>query len=170
MKINPPLQPGQVLRDLNPSLAFSYELAQRFEKREVPLSLQKTPISFQEVQVGFTKRPAWFPYVSIHTADIDFSIKQLGRGADQGARKLHTEFAVLIRDESSDEQLGRARLTDLQWDLVSLLGEAAGGGETYRYLDIEKIELIGITPDDVEENVAWGYSGQVLALGTVWFQ
>lgn len=167
--INPPLPFNKTLDDLNPDLAFSYELAEQFVERKVPLSLEDTELEFTEVQVGYTKRPAWFPYVSIHTADTDLSIETLGRGANLGARSLATEFAVLIRDEASDEQLGRARLTDLKYDLMRILGKMAGGGKTYRYLEIDKVELIGITPEDIEESPSWSFSGQVLALGRVHF-
>lgn len=167
--INPPMPFNKSLDDLNPDLAFSYELAEKFVDRTVPLSLEDTDLSYTEIQVGYTKRPAWFPYVSIHTADTDMSIETLGRGADLAARSLATDFAILIRDEASDEQLGRARLTDLKYDLMRVLGKMAGGGKTFRHLEIEKVELIGITPEDIEEAPSWAFSGQVLALGRVHF-
>lgn len=167
--INPPLPFSKTLDDLNPDLAFSYELAEQFVDRTVPLSLEDRELGFYEIQVGYTKRPAFFPYVSIHTADTDMSIQTLGRGADLVARSLATDFAILIRDEGSDEQLGRARLTDLKYDLMRVLGKMASGGKTFRHLEIEKVELIGITPEDVEESQSWGFSGQVLAMGRVHF-
>lgn len=169
-EINPPLPDGKTLDDLNPDLAFSYELAEEFIGREIEMSLETNPVSYLEVQIGYTKRPAWFPYVSIHTADTDMNIDKMGHGASLRARSLATDFAVLIRDESSDEQLGRARLTDLKYDLMRILGKMAGGGKTYKYIEIHKVELIGITPDDVEESVPWGYSGQVLALGRFYLE
>jgi len=168
-EINPPLPLGKTLDDLNPDLAFSYELAEQFVDREVELSLENEPLRFSEIQVGYTKRPSWFPYVSIHTADTDLTIERLGLGANLRARSLATDFAILIRDEASDEQLGRARLTDLKYDLMRVLGRMSGGGRTYRHLEIQKVELIGITPEDVEESPTWGFTGQVLALGRVHF-
>lgn len=167
--INPELAPGQTLDQVNPDLAFSYELARKFQDRQVNLSLEENPITYTEVQIGYIKRPAWFPYVSIHTSDSPMTITHMGQGAGMRARQLSSEFGLIVRDESGDEQLGRARLTDLKWDVIQLLAGMAGGGETYRYLDIDRIEMVGITPEETTEPVPWAHSGQVLALGTVFF-
>ena len=170
-KIVPPLPPGATLDDLNPDLAFSYELARAFDGRSIGLSLEKDAVSYKEVQIGFTKRPAWFPYVSIHTADTDMSVNTSGAGTHGlRARKLESEFAVLVRDEHPSAQLGRARLTDFKYDVIQTLAKLAGGGDTYRTIPVSKVEMLGITPDDVTENVSWGFMGQVLALGTVSFK
>lgn len=170
-KVQPPLPPGASLGDLNPDLAFSYEIARLFESRSVTTSLTGEQVEYQEVQVGYTKRPAWFPFVSIHTADTDIGVTMSGAGSHGlRARRLDTEFALVIRDESPDAAHGRARLSDLKYDVIHLLASVAGGGETFRTLRIDKVEMVGITPEDVTEPVPWGFLGQVLAFGTVSFK
>lgn len=160
---------GVSLDDLNPDLAFAHELASFFREREISFSMGGSA-AYSEIQVGYTKRPAFFPFMSVQTADTEFPITTSGAGGGKRARTLETEFLVCIRYESSDPEEGFARLTDLKWDAVNTLMRRTEGGRTYRYLDVTRAELLGMSEENPESNSDWaGYAGQVLIIGTVRF-
>ncbi|GAA5500461.1 hypothetical protein Dxin01_00182 [Deinococcus xinjiangensis] len=172
--IDPPLPAGQTIDQVNPDLAFCYELAEHFRDRKIALSLEDHQLDYLGVDIGFTRRPDYFPYVSIQTADADFSVKTLGRGAGEVARNKGTEFALIVVYEDADQQLGYARLTDIKWNIRELMIQLSGGGHSFRYLDVQKIEMMGLTKQEAEneitENAPWGYRGQVIVFGSVEFK
>lgn len=121
---------------------------------------------FQEAQIGIQKRPTSYPFISLHAADTDFGVQSSGTGAGMRARRKNTEFLVEIRYETPDPTLGWDRLLDLKWFVIETLSNATNG-KHYRFLDIDNARALVITPEDVDEDLPWGFSGQIIVQGYV---
>lgn len=165
----PTLPAGVAVDDLNPDLAALHELAQRFVNREVKFSYGGST-TYQEVQVGYVRRPAWYPSVSLVTADSDFSLESTGNSAGMRARRAQSEVLISVQYEDPDTEQGFARLSDLKWDLAQLAAQASGGGAYYKYLRFGEIESVELVPEDPETDLAWGFRALVMLPGTLYFK
>lgn len=143
------------------------ELAALFQDRQVQFS-DDSSAAYAEIQVGYQKQPAWYPFLSLHSVNTKFPVIRSGQGMGLGSRKVTTDFLLSIRYESSDPDEGFARLTDLKWDAITTLTQHTTG-LTYRYLDIDEAETLVITPEDPDKNLDWGFMGQVLLSGHCMF-
>lgn len=123
---------------------------------------------FAEVQIGIQKRPAWFPFLSLHTSETDFAVQSSGKGAGMRARRKQSDIVIEIMHQCADPEEGQARLLDLKWLLVELLAEHTDG-QTYRFMDIGRADHMLITNENPTEDLPWGFQGQIVLTGTVEF-
>lgn len=155
--------------NLNPDLAALHEIGALLKDRVITYSYGGTD-TFKEVQVGFVRRPAWFPAISLVTGDSDFGLRSSGSGAGLRARNAQSDFLLSIQYEDADTEQGFARMSDLKWDLGEFLARISGAGKFYHHLTFSEIESAELVPEDPEVDLSWGFRGLVMAAGTIHFK
>lgn len=151
----------------NPDVLLAEYLAGLFREHQISYSNGETG-RFAEIEVGFQKQPAFFPYLSVHTGRTDFPVSSMGQGSGAASRDLSTEFVLAIRLEHFSPEQGYRELTDLKWSALSLITEhssATGSDVPYRYLKLSAAELTYVTPEEVDAPLDWGFAGMVLIAG-----